>query len=83
MSEDPAKAAERVARHLTEHGHAEHAGSLRRALTLGAERTVLHALREACQTVLSAVEAFDPETSAMIEELRLSIDRRLEGPRPG
>jgi hypothetical protein len=80
MSEDPAKTAEHVATRLADHGHHAHAHSMRRALTLGAERTVLLALREACQTVLSAVEAFDPETSAMIEELRLSIDRRLAGP---
>jgi len=80
MSEDPAKTAEQVAAHLADQGHQAHAHSMRHALTLGAERSVLLALREVCQTVLSAVEAFDPETSAMIEELRLSIDRRLAGP---
>ncbi len=80
MSEDPAKAAEQVAARLAGRGHHAHAQSLRQALTLGAERAVLLGLREACQTVLSAVEAFDPETSGMIEELRLSVDRRLTGP---
>jgi hypothetical protein len=80
MKEDPAQSAERLARHLAERGHVEPAGHMRRALALGAERAVLLALRETCQTLLSAVEAFDPETSAWVEELRLSIDRRLQGP---
>lgn len=80
MSEDPAKIARQVAARLADRGHTTHAESLTRALTLGAERAVLLGLREACQTVLSAVEAFDPETSAMAEELRLAVDRHLAAP---
>lgn len=80
MSEDTRKAAERVAERLREQGHAEHAGTMREALALGAERAVLLALREVCQTFLSAVEAFDPQTIAMVEKLRLSVDRNLEEP---
>lgn len=82
MSEDPTKLARQVAARLADRGHTAHAESLSRALTLGAERTVLLALREACQTALSAVEAFDPQSSAMVEELRLSVDRHLAAPRP-
>lgn len=82
MSEDTRKAAERVAERLTKQGHAERAGTMREALALRAEHAVLLALRDVCQTVLSAVEAFDPETMAMVEKLRLSIDRNLEEPRP-
>jgi hypothetical protein len=89
---DPEESAERLARLLAEHGHPQHAHGLRRALARGAGgagRAVLLALDEACQTLLSAVEAFDPETEGLIEELRLSIDRRLKppgkeaGPEPG
>jgi hypothetical protein len=38
---------------------------------------LLEALREACQSVLTAVEAVDPSSYAAIEELRLDVDRRL------
>ncbi len=78
--ESPGESAERLAARLAEQGRMEPAHGLRRALTRGAERAVLLALDEVCQTFLSAVEAFDPETEGMIEELRLSIDRRLKGP---
>ncbi len=77
---DPRVSAERLAGHLAERGRPEHAHHLRRALARGAGRAVLLALDETCQTLLSAVEAFDPETEGMIEELRLSIDRRLKPP---
>lgn len=81
-SEEPATSAERLAAQLARRGHPEHAHGLRRALALGAERAVLFALDETCQTLLSAVEAFDPETEGMIEQLRLSLDRRLKGSGP-
>jgi hypothetical protein len=90
-AKEPGVSAERLAAHLAERGHAEQARGLRGALTRGAERAVLLALDEVCQTLLSAIEAFDPETEGMIEEFRLSLDRRLksgpamppEGHRPG
>jgi hypothetical protein len=37
----------------------------------------LHALRDACQTVLTAIEAIDPSSGTAIEELRLEVDKRL------
>jgi len=73
----PGESAERLAAQLARQGHEEQAHGLRGALTRGAEHGVLLALDEVCQTLLSAVEAFDPETEGMIEELRLSLDRRL------
>ncbi|HTU53964.1 MAG TPA: hypothetical protein VMF62_08325 [Acetobacteraceae bacterium] len=81
-SQEPAKSAERLAAQLAQQGHPEHAHGLRRALALGAERAVLFALDETCQTLLSMVEGFDPETEGMIEQLRLSLDRRLKGGGP-
>lgn len=82
MSDDPARAAERLAQHLAERGHAGHAKTMHGALALGAEHAVLHALRNVCQTLLTAVEAFDPVTIGMAEELRLALDRRLGEPPP-
>jgi hypothetical protein len=38
---------------------------------------LLLALREVCQTALTAIEAIDPATETMLEELRLEIDKRL------
>lgn len=38
---------------------------------------LLDALREACQVVLTAVEALDPATELLAEELRLEVDKRL------
>jgi hypothetical protein len=38
---------------------------------------VEHALRDACQFVLTAIEALDPKTELMAEELRLEVDKRL------
>ncbi len=37
----------------------------------------LHALRDACQTILTAIEAIDPVSYAAIDELRLEVDKHL------
>ena|ERR1700712_3107058 len=37
----------------------------------------LHGLRDACQTILTAIEAIDPASGTAIEELRLEVDKRL------
>jgi hypothetical protein len=42
---------------------------------IGAE--LLNALRAACQFALTTIEALDPKTQLMAEELRLEIDKRL------
>ena len=63
---------------LREHGHHEQADRVERQLSfrdLG--RGALFALREACETLLTAVEAIDPVTQTMIEELRLEVEKRL------
>ncbi|HTB42225.1 MAG TPA: hypothetical protein VK741_01270 [Acetobacteraceae bacterium] len=41
------------------------------------ERGLLFALRETCETILTAIEAIDPVTQTMIEELRLEVEKRL------
>ena len=37
-------------------------------------------LREACQTVLTAVESLDPYTNTLVEELRQEVDKRMTRP---
>lgn len=69
------KAARQVADTLDQRGHAEHAGTLRAALGSGHSGSVLRsALRDACQVVLTAIEAIDPVCATMVEELRLEVD---------
>jgi len=66
---------------LREHGHQAVADRLARELTLhDVERGLLAALREACETVLTAIEAIDPVTQTMIEELRVEVETRLRLP---
>ena len=63
---------------LRERGHRAEAGHLDRQLFLHAvERGLLFALREACETILTAIEAIDPVTQTMIEELRVEVESRL------
>jgi hypothetical protein len=69
------KAAEKVADALDQRGHPEHAGTLRAALRRGHSGSLVRAaLREACQVVLTAIEAIDPVSATMVEELRLELD---------
>lgn len=79
MPEQAADNARAVAERLQARGHAVHATRLRSALA-GTEEGLLLAVREACQTILTAVEAIDPVTATMVEELRLEVDRRLGAP---
>ena len=80
--EDPIKAAQAVADRLDERGHGEHAGNLRAAMGHGqASAIVRAALGEACQVILTAIEAIDPVCATMVEDLRLKIDAWVE-PRP-
>jgi hypothetical protein len=72
------KAAKQVADALDQRGHPEHAGRLRAALARGHSGGVLRStLRDACQVVLTAIEAIDPVCATMVEELRLEVDARL------
>lgn len=81
MAHDPAHQTRRLIdrlRHLGRHAEADH---LARQLSLhGVESGLLLALREACETVLTAVEAIDPVSQTMIEELRLEVEKRLRPP---
>lgn len=68
-----------VAAKLEKHGHVANAGALRAALAhspVGA--ALLAAVRDACQVILTAIEAVDPVCAGMVEELRLAVDARLQ-----
>jgi hypothetical protein len=68
----------KVADKLDRRGHARHAGALRAALARRHPRSLfLTALRETCQVVLTAIEAIDPVSATLLEELRLEVDKRL------
>jgi hypothetical protein len=75
VPEKTVKAARSVADALDQRGHAEHAGRFRTALAHG--RPLRTALRDACQVVLTAIEAIDPVSATMVEELRLEVDALL------
>ena len=76
--EAPIGQARVLAERLRRQGHTAAAERLH-AATAGERitRALLEALREACQTVLTTVEALDPATQLMAEELRLEVDKRL------
>lgn len=95
MSDDhttPAQRAEALARQLRTQGHEGEAARIEAALARRGEasapedlgHSVLHALRDACQTILTAIEAIDPVSITAINELRLEVDKHLmphgEGP---
>ena len=67
-----------LASRLRAEGHSEAATRVEAAIgssTVGS--AVRHTLDDACQWLLTAVEALDPKTAAMAEELRLEVDKRL------
>lgn len=89
MSDDqqtPALRAEALARQLRDQGHTDEAARIEAAI---AARTptvaepedlghgMLHALRDACQTILTAIEAIDPVSITAINDLRLEVDKYL------
>jgi hypothetical protein len=49
------------------------------------EHGLLFALRETLETVLTGIEAIDPVTQTMVEELRVEVETRLGSPaaKPG
>ncbi|MCB8876519.1 hypothetical protein [Acidisoma silvae] len=89
MSDDqqtPATRARLLAEQLRTQGHNEAADHLEATLapssgeTGAADETghgFLHALRDACQSVLTAIEAIDPASFAAIDELRMEVDKHL------
>ena len=78
MGHDPAQQTRALAERLREQGHHAEADRLERHLAAQTvERGLLFALRETLETVLTAIEAIDPVTQTMIEELRLEVEKRL------
>jgi hypothetical protein len=84
MANDPAGRTGDLIGRLREQGHNSEADHLAHHLTLhSVERGLLFALREACETILTAIEAIDPVTQTMIEELRVEVEKRLTLPAEG
>ena len=78
MANDAAHLGGDLIERLREQGHHTEADHLERHLPLQtAERGLLFALREVCETILTAIEAIDPVTQTMIEELRLEVEKHL------
>jgi hypothetical protein len=78
MARPPSQRTRDLIQQLRERGHHVAADHLALQLSLhNVESRLLFALREACETVLTAIEAIDPVTQTMIEELRLEVERRL------
>ena len=84
MSDDPNSPATRarlLAERLRAQGHDAQADQIEATLDQhpddGVGHSFLHGLRDACQTVLTAIEAIDPSSGTAIEELRLEVDKRL------
>ena len=79
MSDDTEARARALAARLRAEGHEAAAERIEHELARGpVVNAVLHGLREACELVLTAIEAIDPKTSLMAEELRLSVEKRLD-----
>ncbi len=85
MAHDPKQQTRDLIERLRQGGHVAQAERLERHLAAHAvERGLLFALRETCETILTAIEAIDPVTQTMIEELRLEVEKRLrptDGPK--
>ena len=79
MTDEPTESATRLAERLQVEGHGGAAQRLHDVVGASVVgRGALHALRDACEFVLTAVEALDSKTKMMAEELRLEVARRLE-----
>ncbi len=78
MAQDPTQQANALVDRLRDRGHHTQAEHLSKLLSLHSiERGLLLALREACETVLTAIEAIDPVSETMIKELRLEVEKHL------
>jgi hypothetical protein len=83
--DSPATRARLLAERLRAEGHDTQADHIEATLDQHAPAALeddgshgfLHALRDACQTILTAIEAIDPSSGTAIEELRLEVDKRL------
>ena len=78
MAIETERRAQEVIEQMRARGHHAEAERLAGSLSVrGVERGFLFALREACETVLTAIEAIDPVMQTMIEELRVEVETRL------
>jgi len=78
MADDTARKTQALVDRLRERGHHAEADRLAGHLSLrGVERGFLFALREALETILTAIEALDPLTGTLIEEARLEVETRI------
>jgi hypothetical protein len=78
MNDEQTTRAQELASRLRAEGHLAAANKVESAI--GGSRVgvaLQHALRDACQFALTAIEALDPKTELMAEEVRLEVDRRL------
>jgi hypothetical protein len=75
MTNDTARKADDLIERLRAQGHLAAAERLASVRTV--ERGFLFALREVCETILTAIEAIDPVTQTMIEDLRLEVEKLL------
>lgn len=79
MTEDLTDYARKLAEQLRQEGRLEEATRLQQAAAGDAESNiVLRGIDAVLQGLLTAIEAIDPKTMLMIEELRLSIDSALD-----
>jgi 2-phospho-L-lactate transferase/gluconeogenesis factor (CofD/UPF0052 family) len=84
MADDATRRTGDLIKRLRALGHHTEADRLAHQLTPHrAGSGLLFALREICETVLTAIEAIDPVTQTMIEELRLEVEKRIRLPEEG
>lgn len=79
MTEETRTKANELAETLRARGHTEPAEKVGTAAGAveAVESVFLHGLRDALQSALTAIEAIDPVSATMIDELRLEVDKRL------
>jgi hypothetical protein len=77
MADETTKRTEALIDRLRERRQEGAADRLARTLVHGAESGILFALRETLETLLTGIEAIDPVTQTMMEELRLEVEKRL------
>lgn len=81
MADDPRQKAQELVDRLRARGHTAEAEKLAHHLSVQkVERGLLTALRETLEVLLTAIEAIDPVTQTMIEELRVEVEKRLRLP---
>lgn len=81
----PAQRAQELAQQLRDRGHAKEADHIEGTLALHTATPDVQppghgfmlALRDALQTILTAIEAIDPVSITAIDDLRLEVDKHL------